>query len=121
MDSGTAATYFDANETVGLLRPALSLYLDGSLADPPLVNDIYFRDGRLWTVRKTQTFRLGTRRSCFWRCAIRTQKSYPGSQVRHPSLRRKGEEGIESVALHFLSSFLALPSEGRVASLRRAG
>lgn len=59
MDSGTTASYFDANESVGLLRPALSLYVDGAMADPPVANDVFFRDGRLWTVRKTQTFREG--------------------------------------------------------------
>lgn len=63
-DGQTAGTYFDANESVGLVRPALSLYLDGgpasaSGADPPGGGDIFFRDGRLWTVRKTQLFRLG--------------------------------------------------------------
>ena len=64
MDGQTVGTYFDANESVGLLRPALSLYEDGSPggasgADPPAAGDIFFRDGRLWTVRKTQFFRLG--------------------------------------------------------------
>ena len=60
MDSQTTASYFDANEAVGLLRPALSLYLDGALTDPPVANDVFFRDGRLWTIRKTQTFRQGS-------------------------------------------------------------
>jgi len=59
MDGQTTGTYFDANESVGLLRPALALYADGALTDPPLSGDIFFRDGRLWTVRKTQVFRLG--------------------------------------------------------------
>jgi len=64
MDGATTGTYFDANESVGLLRPALSLYLDGSPtgtfgADPPVAGDVFFRDGRLWTIRKTQFFRLG--------------------------------------------------------------
>jgi len=59
MDGQTVGTYFDANESVGLLKPALSLYIDGGQTDPPLVNDVYTRDGRLWTVRKTQVFRLG--------------------------------------------------------------
>ena len=59
MDAATAGTYFDANESVGLLRPALSLYLDGAAPNPPTLNDVFFRDGRLWTVRKTVTFRLG--------------------------------------------------------------
>ena len=56
LDAGETGTYFDGNETVGLLRPALSLYADGS--DPPALNDLFYRDGRLWTVRKTQIFRL---------------------------------------------------------------
>ena len=64
MDGAAAGTYFDANESVGLLRPALSMYLDGSPSgtfgsDPPVAGDVFFRDGRLWTVRKTQLFRLG--------------------------------------------------------------
>lgn len=58
MDASEAGTYFDANESVGLLRPALSLYMDGATPDPPQVNEVFFRDGRLWTVRKTQLFRL---------------------------------------------------------------
>ena len=44
---------------MGLLRPALSLYADGAAGNPPTLNDVFFRDGRLWTVRKTVTFRLG--------------------------------------------------------------
>lgn len=58
LDAGATGTYFDGNETVGLLRPALSLYADGADPDPPSVNDLFYRDGRLWTVRKTQIFRL---------------------------------------------------------------
>ena len=59
LDGPTAAAYFDANESVGLLRPALSLYGDGADPDPPQAGDVFFRDGRLWTVRKTFVFRLG--------------------------------------------------------------
>ena len=59
MDGAAAGTYFDANESVGLLRPALSLYMDGASPDPPVAGDVFFRDGRLWTVRKTHFFRLG--------------------------------------------------------------
>lgn len=59
MDGPTTGTYFDANESVGLQKPALSVYLDGALPDPPQLNDAFFRDGRLWTVRKTQFFREG--------------------------------------------------------------
>ncbi len=58
LDAGTTGTYFDGNETVGLLRPALSLYTDGADPNPPALNDLFYRDGRLWTVRKTQIFRL---------------------------------------------------------------
>ncbi len=58
MDGPTIGTYFDGNESVGLLHPALSLYLDGAQADPPAANDLFFRDGRLWTIRKTFVFRL---------------------------------------------------------------
>ncbi len=59
LDLSAASVYFDANEAVGLLRPGLLFYGDAADADPPLVGDIFTRDGRLWTVRKTQTFRLG--------------------------------------------------------------
>ena len=59
LDLSAASVYFDANEAVGLVRPGLLFYLDGADADPPLMGDIFTRDGRLWTVRKTQTFRLG--------------------------------------------------------------
>ena len=58
MDNGTAGLYFDANEAVGLVKPALMVYLDGADPDPPGGGDIFFRDGRLWTVRKVQVFRL---------------------------------------------------------------
>lgn len=51
-------TFYDANEAVGLIRPTLTLYLVGD-SDPPVAGDVFFRDGRLWTVRKTQFFRLG--------------------------------------------------------------
>ncbi len=59
MDGPTIGTYFDGNESVGLLHPALSLYSDGADPDPPAANDVFYRDGRLWTIRKTQVFRLG--------------------------------------------------------------
>ncbi len=59
LDAGETGTYFDGNETVGLLRPALSLYTDGADPNPPALNDLFYRDGRLWTVRKTQIFRWG--------------------------------------------------------------
>ena len=59
MDNSVTSIYFDANESVGLLKPALTLYVDGSNGDPPLANDVFFRDGRLWTVRKVAFFRYG--------------------------------------------------------------
>jgi len=58
-DGAATGTYFDANESVGLLKPALSVYVDGGQTAPPQPGEIYTRDGRLWTVRKSQTFRLG--------------------------------------------------------------
>ena len=58
MDEPTLGTYFDGNESVGLLRPALALYTDGADPDPPVATDLFYRDGRLWTIRKTQVFRL---------------------------------------------------------------
>jgi len=57
MDGGTTGTYFDANEAVGLIRPALTLYVPGTEPDPPTVDDVFFRDGRLYTVRKAHVFR----------------------------------------------------------------
>ncbi len=59
LDLSASSVYFDANEAVGLVRPGLIFYGDGGDSDPPLVGDIFTRDGRLWTVRKVQTFRLG--------------------------------------------------------------
>lgn len=58
MDSPAVGTYFDGNESVGLLHPALALYTDGADSDPPVADDLFYRDGRLWTIRKTQVFRL---------------------------------------------------------------
>ena len=58
MDGPTLGTYFDGNESVGLVHPALALYCDGADPDPPAANDLFYRDGRLWTIRKTQVFRL---------------------------------------------------------------
>ena len=58
MDGPTLGTYFDGNESVGLLHPALSLYTDGADTNPPAAGDLFYRDGRLWTIRKTQVFRL---------------------------------------------------------------
>ena len=50
-------TFYDANEAVGLLRPTLTLYLVGN-TDPPVSGDVFFRDGRLFTVRKTHLYRV---------------------------------------------------------------
>lgn len=58
MDGPTLGTYFDGNESVGLVHPALALYSDGADPDPPAADDLFYRDGRLWTIRKTQVFRL---------------------------------------------------------------
>lgn len=58
LDNGASGVYFDANESVGLQKPALMLSLDGA-ADPPQAGDVFSRDGRLWTVRKVQVFRVG--------------------------------------------------------------
>ncbi len=55
MSNSDTAVYFDANESVGLIKPALSLYLPGT-EDAPLEGDIFTRAGRLWTVRKTWPF-----------------------------------------------------------------
>jgi len=57
LDGATTTIYFDANETVGLLRPAQVLYM-AAPADPAVSGDVYMRDGRLWTVRKTYFFRF---------------------------------------------------------------
>jgi hypothetical protein len=56
MDNSVVGLLFDANESVGLLRPALTLYMDGA-ADPVFAGDVFFRDGRLWTVRKSYGYR----------------------------------------------------------------
>ena len=50
-------TFYDANEAVGLIRPTLTLYLVGS-SDPPAPGDVFFRDGRLFTVRKAHLYRV---------------------------------------------------------------
>ena len=65
MNNAEAAVYFDANESVGLIKPSLSAWFEGEDvpggAGPPLIGDIFTRDGRLWTVRKVQIFRKGNR------------------------------------------------------------
>ena len=49
-------TFYDSNEAVGLIRPTLTLHLvDGEV---PLSGDIFFRDGRLFTIRKTHLYRV---------------------------------------------------------------
>ena len=50
-------TFYDANEAVGLVRPTLTVYLAGNMT-APLVNDVFFRDSRLWTVRKVHAWRV---------------------------------------------------------------
>lgn len=49
-------TFYDANEAVGLIRPTLTLYLVGG--EIPVAGDVFFRDGRLFTVRKTHLYRV---------------------------------------------------------------
>jgi len=61
MDNSITSEFFDANEAVGLIKPSQSLYLEPG-DDPFSVaasGDVYFRDGRLWTVRKTHVYRVG--------------------------------------------------------------
>ena len=60
LDGPTLGVYFDGNESVALLHPALALYTDGADPDPPAADDVFYRDGRLWTIRKTQIFRWGS-------------------------------------------------------------
>lgn len=55
----TVGAFYDSNEAVGLIRPALSVYVSGAEPQPPLSGDLFFRDGREWTVRKTWIFRVG--------------------------------------------------------------
>lgn len=60
MDNSITGEFFDANEAVGLIKPSQSLYLEPG-DDPFSVaasGDIYFRDGRLWTVRKVHVYRI---------------------------------------------------------------
>jgi hypothetical protein len=63
MDSGTENTFFDGNESVGLLKPAYVLYVAGSEPSPPLANDVFtYLDsggvGRLLTCEKVQAYRI---------------------------------------------------------------
>ena len=63
MDQGTIGIYFDGNESVGLLHPALMVWTQNA-ADIQ-VNDVFFYDapnrpgGSLYTARKVQFFRQG--------------------------------------------------------------
>ena len=63
MDNGTIGTYFDGNESVGLLHPGLMVWTQNT-ADIQ-VNDLFYYDaanrpgGGLYTVRKVQFFRQG--------------------------------------------------------------
>ena len=59
MDGATTGLYFDANEEVGLTKPALSVYVDGQMGSPPAPTDVFFRDGRQFTVQKVFCFRVG--------------------------------------------------------------
>ena len=58
MDLQTLGLYFDGNESVGLQRPALSLYAEGGSGSDPAASDLFYRDGRLYTVRRTHIFRF---------------------------------------------------------------
>ena len=49
-------TFYDANEAVGLIRPTLTLYLVNG--EVPVAGDVFFRDGRLFTVRKAHLYRV---------------------------------------------------------------
>lgn len=72
MDNSSTNLYFDANESVGLLKPAFMLYTSGADGSPPVPGDIfYYTDSEVparisggfggpLTVRKTQTFRVGS-------------------------------------------------------------
>ena len=64
-DQGTVNTYFDGNESVGLIRPAITLFVGGS--DPnanQLVNGTFNTDDfgpnprGLVAIRKVQAFRI---------------------------------------------------------------
>ena len=63
MDNGTIGTYFDGNESVGLLHPALMVWTQNA-ADIQ-VDDVFYYDGQnrpgtlVYTVRKVQFFRQG--------------------------------------------------------------
>ncbi len=54
-----AGTYFDEDEQLSLIRPLLSLYLDGTLAsDPPILSETLTRDGRDFIVQRTVIHRI---------------------------------------------------------------
>lgn len=61
MDNSTSSTFFDPNEQVGLQKPSQSLWMEATdnPTDVCSLNDVYFRSGRLWTVRKTQVYNVG--------------------------------------------------------------
>ena len=69
MDSNTINTYFDANESVGLIKPAVTLYVAGTETNPPLANDTFdttdfdpirgtFGGAVVITVRKVTAIRI---------------------------------------------------------------
>ena len=64
MDASTINTYFDGNESVGLLRPAFTLFASGAELSPPLQNDLFtYADlddlsRGPYTVRRVQAFRI---------------------------------------------------------------
>lgn len=56
-DNAATGTFFDANQAVGLIKPNLTLYV-GSNGYTPQENDVFFRDGRLYTVLKVFVYRI---------------------------------------------------------------
>jgi len=56
-NTAITGTFYDANEAVGLLKPSLTLYV-GSAGYTPQADDVFFRDSRLYTVRKLFFYRI---------------------------------------------------------------
>lgn len=60
MDSTTQGVFYDGNEAVGLLKPGYILWVGGSEGSPPIVNDVFFFQGRLLVIRKVHLYQIGT-------------------------------------------------------------
>lgn len=59
ISAATVAAYFDDNEALSLVRPVLSVCLDGTLAtDPPALGESLTRDGRVFLVQRIIIERL---------------------------------------------------------------